>query len=128
MYQELSIKRTSRCTTKGMNCYMNTMEIRKAGKLLETFRLLDANISAQSVVVFLYVAEQEGISMHALAEKVGLLQSTCSRTVASLTRTHRINKPGLDLLFTEEAPSDRRYKTVRLTPKGKRLWTQIQEI
>ncbi len=107
---------------------MNAMEIHKASKLLETFRLLDANISAQSVVVFIYVAEEEGISMHMLAKKAGLLQSTCSRTVASLTKIHRINKPGLDLVVTEEDPMDRRFKIVKLSPKGKRLWTKVQEI
>ena len=111
-----------------MDFSMNTAEVLNTRKLIEAFRILDANIPAQQIVIFLEVAMNEGINMQDLSRKVGLLQSTCSRSVAALSKMHRFNKPGLDLVITEEDPKDRRYKVISLSSKGRRLWEQIQEM
>ncbi len=107
---------------------MNSLEIRQSAKLIDLFRVLDQNIPAQQISLFIEVATNEGITMQNLANKLGLLQSTCSRTVSALSKVHRVNKAGLDLVEAKEDPMDRRFKVVKLSPKGKRLWMQIQDI
>ncbi|MCA6062903.1 helix-turn-helix domain-containing protein [Thalassolituus marinus] len=49
------------------------------------------------------------------------LPFSCSRNVAALSKVHRLNKPGHDLVYAIEDPAERRRKIVFLTPKGKRV-------
>src|SRR5215217_4375573 len=53
---------------------------------IEAFRRLDRGISLTNVLVFLYVAENEGLSVSELALASQLTSSTASRSVRSLGR------------------------------------------
>lgn len=70
---------------------------------------------------FLLVAAREGITMKNLSEALGISQASCSRNIAALSKWHRLNKAGHDLVYTEEDPVERRRKIAFLTPKGKRV-------
>ncbi len=105
-----------------------TMAYVKSWKLLEEFRKFDADMPIQTAAMFLVVAANEGITMKALGEELGISQSSCSRNVAALSKQHRLNKPGLDLVYAEEDPVERRRKIVKLTPQGRRLAQAIRGI
>mgnify|MGYP004448671141 CR=1 FL=1 len=97
-------------------------------EFLKAFRELGRDMPIQMAVVFLNVANAEGISMTELYKSSGISQASCSRNVAALSKLHRLDKPGLDLVFTKEDPQERRRKIVFLTPKGKLLAEKISKL
>lgn len=96
--------------------------------MLEEFRKLDPEMPLQTAATFLTIALEEGITMKRLGEKLGISQSSCSRNVAVLSKHHRLNKPGHDLVYAAEDPVERRRKIVCLTAKGKRILESIVNI
>jgi DNA-binding MarR family transcriptional regulator len=96
--------------------------------MLEELRKVDSEMPLQMAATFMTVANEEGITMKLLGEKLGISQSSCSRNVAALSKFHRLNKPGHDLLYATEDPEERRRKIVKLTPKGKRVAESLLEI
>ena len=63
--------------------------MRPRDSLLEailSLKALDARISVNEIVAFLYVCENEGLSVQELAYVAGLTQSTASRSLRSLGR------------------------------------------
>lgn len=83
------------------------------------------DIGIQAVHMLLEVARKPGITVSELIRKTGLSQSSCSRNLALLSAQHRLGKPGLDLVYTQEDPSERRRKLARLTPKGEALMSLV---
>ena len=76
--------------------------MRPRDSLLEAIlalKALDARISVNEIVAFLYVCENEGLSVQELAYVAGLTQSTASRSQRSL------GQPGSD--WATSAPSRR---------------------
>tara|TARA_R110000851_G_scaffold227952_1_gene380714 strand:- start:296 stop:559 length:264 start_codon:yes stop_codon:yes gene_type:complete len=78
-------------------------------------------MQAQQALVFITVALNEGMTMKDLGKNLGISQSSCSRNIAALSRIHRLNKLGLDLVVATEDPEERRRKVLRLTHKGKKV-------
>ena len=98
------------------------MKRRELLEALEYVRTIDEDIPIQTLSVFLY------ISLHApecrqseLTEWLGMAQSTVSRNISYLRKRNRLGKPGMGLVESVESQEDRRYKVLRLTPKGEKL-------
>ena len=97
-------------------------------RLVERFRMVDAEIQAQSMAVLLKVAKHPvPIKMAEIAEELGLSQSTVSRNVAYLGDWNRHKTKGHQMVEAFEDPMERRRKLVRLTAKGKRFITELTE-
>lgn len=94
-------------------------------QLMETLRAIDPEMPAQTVLTFLYIAQEPNISMRDLQAKLGLASSSTSRNVAALSKHHKLGKEGADVVEAYEDPVDRRYKRVRLTGKGTALARRI---
>ena len=92
--------------------------IRRVTQIIETFRVLDKEMQAQTMQVFLLVAVKPGIQFGELMAATGLSKSAISRNVAALSRIHRKGHSGYDLVEAYEDPEDRRHKRVRLTRHG----------
>ncbi|EWY40564.1 MarR family transcriptional regulator [Skermanella stibiiresistens SB22] len=103
-------------------------EITSLTRVLEEFRKLDPDLPIQYALSFLTLAENEGISMRELAERLGIAQSSASRNVAALSKWHSFGKPGLDLVQAEEDPRERRRKIISLTPKGHALIATLRDL
>lgn len=104
-------------------------ELHKILAILEELRKLDAEMQLQTAATFILVAQRDGgITMKELADQLGISQASCSRNVAALSRWHRLNKPGHDLVIATEDPAERRRKIVFLTPKGKRVIKSLTDI
>ncbi|QQP89560.1 winged helix-turn-helix transcriptional regulator [Skermanella rosea] len=103
-------------------------EIASLMRVLEEFRKLDPDLPIQYALSFLTLAENEGISMRELAERLGIAQSSASRNVAALSKWHSFGKPGLDLVQAEEDPRERRRKIISLTPKGHALIATLRDL
>jgi DNA-binding MarR family transcriptional regulator len=97
-------------------------------RLVERFRMVDAEIQAQSMAVLLKVAKHPvPIKMAEIAEELGLSQSTVSRNVAYLGDWNRHKTKGHQMVEAFEDPMERRRKLVRLTAKGKRFIAELTE-
>lgn len=93
----------------------------KFAQCLEEMRKLDPEIQAQTISCFLMVVIHPGITMKDIGERVGISQASTSRNIAALSKVHRLNRPGHDLVVATEDPVERRRKVVYLTDKGKRV-------
>jgi DNA-binding MarR family transcriptional regulator len=103
-------------------------EIGTAVRLLEAFRRLDPDLPIQYALSFLTIAENEGLSMRDLSERLGIAQSSASRNVAALSQWHSFGKPGHDLVEAREDPRERRRKIITLTTKGAALIRDLRVI
>lgn len=97
-------------------------------QLMETLRAIDPEMPAQTVLTFLLVADEPDVTMRDLQTRLGLSSAATSRNVAALSKHHRLGKDGADVIEAYEDPTDRRYKRVRLTPKGTALTRRIAQI
>lgn len=103
-------------------------EVEKFVAAIEAFRQLDPEMPAQTIMTFLTVAHNPGITLTRLAEHLGLALSSTSRNVYSLSRLKVGTTPGHDLLAYDTNPMNRREKIVNLTPKGERFYSQLQRL
>jgi DNA-binding MarR family transcriptional regulator len=96
-------------------------EIATVIRVLEEFRRFDPDMPIQYALSFLTIAQNEGLSMGDLAQRLGIAQSSASRNIAALSRWHSFGKAGHDLVEALEDPRERRRKIVSLTAKGHQL-------
>ena len=54
--------------------------------------------------------------------------ASASRNVAALSKHHRHNKAGHDLVYSYENPAKRIEKFIELTPKGKRVINSLEDL
>lgn len=97
--------------------------MRPRDSLLEAIlalKALDARISVNEIVAFLYTCENEGLSVQELAYMAGLTQSTASRSLRSLGRpgSDWAQPPALGLVDAYLNPADGRSHVVHLTESG----------
>lgn len=104
------------------------LSLEKSVRFIEEFRKLDAEMPLQAIAAFLTIAQDEGVTMREIGEKVGISQASCSRNVAALSEHHRPNKRGHDLVIAKKDPLEKRRKIIFLTPKGRLLAKAISAI
>jgi len=97
-------------------------------RVLEAFRTLDPDLPIQYALSFITIAQNEGMSIGELAERLGIAQSSASRNVAALSRWHSFGKAGFDLVQAQEDPRERRRKVVTLTDKGRGFIESLRSI
>lgn len=103
-------------------------EIATVTRVLEAFRTLDPDLPIQYALSLMTIAQNEGISIGELAERLGIAQSSASRNVAALSRWHSFGKAGLDLVCAQEDPRERRRKIVTLTDRGRAFLDDLRAI
>ncbi len=103
-------------------------QIERLLKAIKLLRVLDREIPAQVIATFLYVASHDNCHKQAMEEELGLSTASGSRNTDWLSKIHRLNKPGMDLIIKEVDPTNRRRLVLRLTPKGKDLVNELEEI
>lgn len=96
-------------------------------EVLEVFRSLDGTGRISTVLAFLYVCENEGLSVSELALACGFNKATASRSIRSLASkgTRGALPPALGLVsLTQEG----RIRSLRLTPQGQALRDRIDAV
>ncbi len=78
--------------------------------------------------VLLYVASHDRCHKGALEEDLNISIASSSRNTDWLSKDHRLNKPGLDLIRKSLDDSNRRRQVLSLTKKGEDLVKQIKTI
>src|SRR3954447_14932177 len=107
--------------------------MRARDSLLEAliaFKALDPRIGVNELVAFLYVCENEGLSVQELAYVAGLTQSTASRSLRSLGRpgSDWAQASAIGLVDAFLNPSDGRSHVVHLTDEGRELRDRLDQL
>jgi DNA-binding MarR family transcriptional regulator len=84
-------------------------------------RALDVDMTLLGFSTLLAVMEHDGIGMADLTHRVKTSTSSLSRVIAVLSGHGYRTKAGLDLVSIKDDPTDRRYRNIYLTDKGKKL-------
>lgn len=103
----------------------NKRHIRKAHRVLESFRAIDPDMSISCALALLYSAEEE--IQRDVEARLGLSNASASRNVAYWSKQHKRGVPGKDFISQYVNPDDRRYRRIDLTAKGKAFIDQLEK-
>lgn len=96
--------------------------------ILDEFRKVNPNITANQIITFINIALNEGISQRDLETKTGLHNATVSRICAILSdrglKTR--NRTAMDLIRIVPAEDDYRMGAQVLSPKGKLVFNSLR--
>jgi DNA-binding MarR family transcriptional regulator len=94
---------------------------------LELFRDIYPGITIGNMIAFLYVCENEGLTILDLAQVTGFYLATASRTIRAFLEPEAegVLSPELGLIKIAQSP---RGKTIHLTAAGRRLCAELQAI
>jgi DNA-binding MarR family transcriptional regulator len=97
---------------------------------LALFKALDARVSVNEVIAFLYAAENEGLTVQDMADIAGMTQSTASRSLRALGPPDSpwSQAPALGLLEAYLNPDDARSHVIHLSPAGRDLRDRLDAI
>jgi DNA-binding MarR family transcriptional regulator len=98
---------------------------RNVSRIVTTLRTLSPDMPMQQADVLMQIALKPGITMAELQKLTSLSQSSVSRNVKALSKFHRLDKPGLDLVEETMDPRDTRRRLIFLTVKGKTFMTKL---
>jgi DNA-binding MarR family transcriptional regulator len=98
-------------------------------ELIEEFRTIDPQISSQAISTFLVTALDEGITVAAVAKRLGLSISSASNNIAILSGRHRRGAqgagPGYGLVEHRKDSEDFRRTKLYLTTEGAQLAERV---
>lgn len=98
-------------------------------EVMQKFRVMDAEMPAQLLATFLYIASHDGCHTGALQEDLELTAASSSRNTDWLSNRHRTNPArGLNLITKEVDPSNRRRHVLKLTAQGRLLVKELSTI
>ncbi|WP_296084126.1 MarR family winged helix-turn-helix transcriptional regulator [uncultured Agrobacterium sp.] len=89
--------------------------------LVRMFRALSSEMPMQQAHILLYIASRPGITMFDLSEETQLAQSSCSRSVAALSKFKSLGQPGLNLVEAAIDPHEPRRRILFLTQQGEKF-------
>jgi DNA-binding MarR family transcriptional regulator len=109
---------------------MSTNQLRNLFKTLDFIKEKTQNPELQvvSVQVLLEIAQRPETPMADIEAATGLSQAAVSRNVAKLGAGISIKEPGAGLVEAYEDPEYRRRKLVKLTPRGKSVITELNNL
>ncbi len=98
--------------------------------VLDEFRKVNQNVTANQIILFLNIAREEGISQSELENKTGLHNATVSRICAILSDRGlpKRSQDALDLIRIVPGDNDYRSKAQVLSHKGKLIFNGLQAI
>ena len=93
--------------------------------IIRQLRSVSADMPMQQADVLLSIAVNPGLTLADIGKATSLSPASVSRNLASLSKFHRLGKPGLDLVEVVIDPRETRRRLVYLTPQGKALVTKL---
>ncbi len=99
---------------------MSTKKLNRVQAVLNELTTIDSEFPLQWAIVFLCIAQDEGLSLKDISEETGISMSVMSRTIGALSNYRRMGKP-YGIVTVKMAKDDRRRKELFLSKKGKRL-------
>lgn len=97
-------------------------------EVMEEFRVLKAEVPAQAMVTFLYVATHNPCLMVDLQRDLKMHSSSASRNTDMFSEVDRLGKTGPNLLKKEPDPLRASRSVVSLTARGERFALTLKRI
>lgn len=97
-------------------------------EVMEEFRALKAEVPAQAIVTFLYVATHNPCMQSQLQKDLKMHSSSASRNTDMFSDIDRLGKPGPNLIKKEPDPLNATRAVISLTPRGERFALTIKRI
>ena len=94
--------------------------------VMEEVRALAPHCGTNTVIAFLTVAMEPGVTVGRVQQAIGLPPTATARAVGVLLRRAR-GQEGLNLIEQRPDPFDGRVKHLHLTARGERLWSNISK-
>jgi DNA-binding MarR family transcriptional regulator len=109
---------------------------RKFIAFIDEFRKLNAEMQAQQISLFLHIVAQPELTIKEYAQRAGLGDGgPISRNIEALSETRKLLikgkselVPGHGLIETYEDPLDRRFKRVKPTQRGLRVYNTLIQL
>ncbi|MDI1345028.1 MAG: MarR family transcriptional regulator [Pseudolabrys sp.] len=103
--------------------------VAKLVAVLETFRTVDPDITANQILALLLIAREPGISHLELSDKnhLNVTGSTATRLCAILSDRGNRGAPGKGLIEIGHAPGDYRATAQSLTAAGRELLARVRK-
>ncbi len=97
---------------------------------LHLLKSLDARISVNEAIAFLYAAENEGLTVQEMADVSGMTQSTASRSLRALgpPESEWSQTPALGLVDPYLNPRDGRSHVIQLSERGREVCERLDRI
>lgn len=99
----------------------SSKELFKYLRIVDAFRAVDQDMPIGQIAFFLHASREEGSTLRDVAQMANCKMATASRYLSTLSVKGRKTDDGLNLLYYEENPVDRRQKLIYLTDKGRKL-------
>lgn len=96
-------------------------------RVMDEFRRVSQNITANQIVTFLTVAKEPNITQRELAKRTGLNDGTISRIIAILSDRGLGEQKGADIVSIGFLPGDYRTRAQNLSPQGRRLLDSVRD-
>lgn len=96
-------------------------------QVVRTFREVYPDFPMPMVLVFLEVAQQDGVTVSQVQKSTGLSQASASRHCRALTKNRTAKTEGLDIAQWIDNPQDLRSQLLILNDKGKALANKLEE-
>ena len=109
-------------------------EMERLWQVVELVRALDQDVAKshelpiQALSCLAYIASHNNCNKQDMEVELGMSRASGSRNTDWLSRTHRLNKSGLNLIKKEIDPTDKRKTILSLTRQGKDLVHKIAAI
>lgn len=87
---------------------------------------IDPELQLQTLRAFLFVAQRGSCTQKDVEMALGISNASASRNVSYWTDRRFDRKPGLGFVERVEDDHDRRFKALKLTPKGKAFYEQLR--
>lgn len=102
--------------------------IKKLALIIDEFRKINPDITANQMLVLLRIGEHPGITQSELSKLTDLKDGTISRICALMSDRGHQGREGLDVIDIRPVPGDYRSKGQFLVNNGKRLYTSIKKL
>ena len=103
------------------------MDLDQLERAVDAFSAMDPfAFPLHYIKLFLEVARRERCTFAELEEALSVTGGSVSRSVAALSETNRFGQPGYGLLELHKDPRQPRRYLVMVSPKGKRLLSQLK--
>lgn len=97
-------------------------------EVMEEFRALKAEVPAQAIVAFLYVAAHNPCLLTDLQRDLKMHSSSASRNTDMFSEVDRLGKPGPNLIKKEPDPLNATRSVISLTARGERFALTLKRI
>ena len=101
-------------------------KLKKLQAALEALGQVDSEFPLQWALVFIEIANEEGLSLKDVSDRTGISMSVMSRTIGALSNARRMGRP-YGLILVKTAKDDRRRKELYLSAKGKKLIERLND-